>query len=91
MKSTIQARDEQVALILEELEKDIESFKIAIQKQRQTAHRFRKNLKTSQGRISKTDERKQIFKRIYIKKPTATKATTTKTETYFKPRPKINI
>ena len=30
-KSTTQARDKQVALILEEFEKDIENFKIAIQ------------------------------------------------------------
>ena len=29
-KSTIQARDQQVAFILEELEKDIENFKIAL-------------------------------------------------------------
>ena len=67
MKSTIQARDEQVALILEELEKDIESFKIAIQNKGKQLTDLGKILKPPKGEYQKLTKENKYLKEYILK------------------------
>ena len=66
-KSAQQIKDEHVALMLSEIEKNIDSFKIALGNKKKFSW-FKNTAKSSKNRISKNRARKQLSKRIYTNK-----------------------
>ena len=64
-KSLQQTKDEQIALILSEIENDIEKFKIGLKDKDKQLLDLAKLLKAAKKGISKSSKRKQTIKRIY--------------------------
>ena len=60
-----QTKDEQIALILGEIENDIEKFKIGLKDKGKQLLDLAKLLKAAKKGISKSSKRKQTIKRIY--------------------------
>lgn len=66
-KSTTQARDKQVALILEEFEKDIENFKIAIQNKDKQLADLEKILKAAKDEYKKLTKENEYLTEYILK------------------------